>query len=72
MTDTSYNGFTKEQAEAHAAHFDRLAREATSTAFRVEHVNGGARISWGDDPLDFIWQSEAQCRDLIAKLSAAD
>lgn len=44
---------------------------ATVSAFAVEQRDGGVILSWGDDPLDFIWQSEAQTRDLIAKLTAA-
>ncbi len=30
------------------------------SAFTVAYDDGGYRISWGDDPLDFIWQTEEQ------------
>lgn len=41
---------------------------ATVTAFRVEEHDGGVRISWSDDPLDFVWQTKAQIYDLSQKL----
>lgn len=44
---------------------DPDAKAATKTAFRVASEDGGYRVSWGDDPLDFIWQTEAQMCDLV-------
>lgn len=48
--------------------FAVIARNATQTGFRVEPQDGGVHFSWGDDPLDFIWQTEEQATDLIDKL----
>jgi hypothetical protein len=37
-----------------------MATTSAQSAFSVTPDDGGYRISWGDDPLDFIWQTEEQ------------
>lgn len=44
---------------------------ATISAFRVEADDGGFRVSWGGDPLDFIWQTRDQLSHLRAAIDAA-
>ncbi len=46
-------------------------KTATETAFRIEPEDGGYRLSWGDDPLDFVWQTKAQVYDLSKRLFCA-
>lgn len=47
------------------------AATATKSAFRVEPDGDGFRLSWGDDPLDYIWQTKAQVYDLSNALFCA-
>ena len=38
------------------------------SAFRFIPQDGGLRVQWSDNPLDFIWQSPKQAADLAMKL----
>lgn len=49
----------------------KTTEEATETGFDVVREGGGILLSWSDDPLDYIWQSDAQIRDLVDKLAKA-
>lgn len=44
---------------------------ATFSAFRVEVDGDGFRVSWGSDPLDFIWQTRDQLSHLREAIDAA-
>lgn len=48
-----------------------LMRSATKSCFTIENKDGGIMLSWGDDPLDYIWQTHAQAIDLAMKLNKA-
>lgn len=44
---------------------------ATVSGIRLERDEQGVMLRFSDDPLDFVWQSDAQARDLVEKLNAA-
>lgn len=62
----------REHLRANPVPWDGLcdgARGAMKTCFRVESEDDGYRVSWGNDPLDFIWQTEAQMLDLVGDIA---